>query len=168
MAAASHRVQRDSGQMTDQPGEDRRKHLDHIQAVIIRMSAASSTAKGWLLPVVTAAYGYAATKNAGPIALLGLAAVVLFAFLDANYLGQERAFRRLYAAVSRSEVPSYSMNPADAEEEQPAQWYYWLLWPFRFVLGPWVPRPKVWLSWSIAPFYGTLLGVGLYIYCHVN
>lgn len=33
--------------------EDRRKHLDYIQAVVTRQSAASSSAKGWHLPVTS-------------------------------------------------------------------------------------------------------------------
>jgi hypothetical protein len=154
--------------MTDQPAEDRRKHLDHIQAVITRMSAASSTTKGWLLPVVTAAYGYAVTKHALSVALLGVTAVVLFALMDANYLRQERGFRRLYTAVVHTEVPSYSMNPADADGDKPASGWDFVSWPFRYVIGRWIPGPAVWLSWSIAPFYGTLLGVVLYIYWHVK
>lgn len=48
--------------------EDRRKHLDFIQAVVARMSAASSNSKAWLLPVVAATYGYALTKNAESVA----------------------------------------------------------------------------------------------------
>ena len=81
-------------------GDDRRKHLDYIQAVVTPMSSASSSAKGWLLPVVTAAYGYALAKQQSPVALLGVAAVLLFGFLDANYLRQEKAYRRLYDAVA--------------------------------------------------------------------
>ena len=43
---------------------------------------------------------FALTKSADSIALLGLAAVLLFAYLDANYLRQEKRFRRLYVAVA--------------------------------------------------------------------
>lgn len=84
----------------NQDPEDKRKHLDFIQSVITRMSAASSSAKAWLLPVVTAAYGYALTQNADSVALLGLGATLLFAYLDANYLPQEKRFRALYKTVA--------------------------------------------------------------------
>lgn len=88
--------------------EDRRKHLDFIQAVVTRMSAASSTTKGWLLPVVTATYGYAVVNREMSVALLGIAAVLLFAVIDANYLNQERAFRRLYDAVAQGgDIPAF-------------------------------------------------------------
>ncbi len=64
--------------------EDRRGHLGFLQATIVRMAAASSAAKGWLLPVVTAAYGYGLAKHPG-VVLLGIGAAVLFGFLDAHY-----------------------------------------------------------------------------------
>lgn len=145
--------------------EDRRKHLDFIQAVVTRMSAASSSAKGWLLPVATATYGFALTQHSRSVTLLGLAAVVLFMFLDANYLRQERAYRRLYDTVARGTraVPQFSLDPSEADDPIPAS----AGWRERVktVVGRWVPSWRVWSSWSILPFYGTLLliGVGIYI-----
>ena len=145
--------------------EDRRKHLDFIQAVVTRMSAASSSAKGWLLPVVTATYGFAMTQHSRAVTLLGLAAVALFMFLDANYLRQERAYRRLYDTVARAtrEVPQFSLDPSEADDPIPAS----AVWRERLktVVGRWFPAWSVWSSWSILPFYGALLlmGVGIYI-----
>lgn len=93
--------------------EDRRKHLEFIQAVVARMSSASVSAKSWLLPVVTATYGYGMTKNAWSVIALGMGAVLLFMFLDAHYLDQEKKFRALYDAVARdiAVVPVFSMDP---------------------------------------------------------
>ena len=154
----------DSESALPQPtDEDRRQHLAFIQAVITRMSSASSTAKGWLLPVVTATYGYALTQNDGSVALLGMAGVGLFAMLDANYLRQEQSYRRLYDTVARKRrpVPSFTLDPSEAEElpggDTP---------PRRKIqvwVGRWLPEPRVWLSWSIAPFYTGFLLVGLVI-----
>ena len=145
-------------------GEDVRKHLDFIQAIVTRMSAASSTAKGWLLPVVTATYGYALTKHAESVALLGLLAVVLFMFLDAHYLRQEQAYRKLYDAVARRtrDVPLFSLNVADAYDPHPGPGTGWER--LRAGLNRWFPGWRVWLSWSIAPFYGALLVVGLVVW----
>ncbi|ODA90086.1 hypothetical protein ATY41_11520 [Leifsonia xyli subsp. xyli] len=70
--------------------EDRRKHLDFIQAVITRMASAAADAKGWALTVAVAAFGFAATKQSYLIALLGLGAVVVFGALDSRYLREER------------------------------------------------------------------------------
>jgi len=148
--------------MPNVDADDRRKHLDYIQAVATRMSAASSAAKGWLLPVVTATYGFALTKKEYSISLLGIAAVLLFSFLDANYLREEKAYRRLYDAVARGrrDVPLFSLNLSDAEDAvSPARTTSRS--KARRALGRWFPHGDVWLSWSIAPFYGGLAVTGL-------
>lgn len=126
------------------------------------MSAASSNAKSWLLPVVTATYGYALTQGVGSVALLGMAGVCLFALLDANYLRQEQAYRRLYNAVAQQKRPllPFTMDPFEVDDSWPgrAAPSRLLVWAAR-----WLPRASVWLSWSIAPFYGGLLLVGLLV-----
>lgn len=143
--------------------DDRRKHLDYIQAVVTRMSAASSAAKGWLLPVVTATYGYALTKKVSSVALLGVGAVLLFGFLDANYLRQEKAYRRLYDAVARRthEIPLFSLDPSHADDPAPPA--ATSLQKVRLRVRRWFPGRAVWLSWSVAPFYGALVIVGCLI-----
>ncbi|QIK50344.1 HIT domain-containing protein (plasmid) [Gordonia terrae] len=145
--------------------EDRRKHLDYIQAVVTRQSAASSSAKGWLLPVTTAAFGFALTQRLWPLALLGVIAVILFAYLDANYLRSEKAFRKLYNTVARAErmVPRFTLDPTDADEpltEGTPEKTRWQKFKQSYV-----PEWSVWRSWSIAPFYVAMLvlGVGVLI-----
>ncbi|MBD0020855.1 HIT domain-containing protein [Gordonia sp. (in: high G+C Gram-positive bacteria)] len=143
--------------------EDRRKHLDYIQAVITRQSAASASTKGWLLPVVTAVFGFALTQHVWLLALLGICLIAVFAYVDANYLRSEKAYRELYKTVSRSErtVPHFTLDPTDAREPLPAdapaaaKWKTWCV--------TYVPEREVWKSWSIAPFYCAmlLLGVGV-------
>lgn len=145
--------------------EDRRAHLEFIQAVVTRMAASSASTKGWLLPVVTGTFGFALTKEDASVALLGIASVMVFAVLDANYLNQERAFRCLYDAVAeRKDVPPFSMNPSLAapRTSESAEATGW-----RRQLGAgirsWIPPVAVWSSWAIAPFYGSLVLVGLLI-----
>lgn len=145
--------------------EDRRKHLDFIQATIMRMSAAATTTKSWMLPVVTATYGFALTQRSTSVAVLGIAAVLLFAYLDANYLRQEKRFRRLYKAVAegKNEIAVFSLNPDDVILERSRKsaedWAKWMpRWINRFL-----PGPEVWLSWSVGPFYLLLLVVGIFI-----
>ncbi len=145
--------------------EDRRKHLDYIQAVVTRQSAASASAKGWLLPVVTAVFGFALTQNVWLLALLGICLIAVFAYVDANYLRSEKAYRELYKTVSRSEriVPYFTLDPTDAREPPPADAPVaakWKTWCAKYV-----PEREVWKSWSIAPFYSAmlLLGVGVAI-----
>lgn len=132
--------------------EDRRQHLAFIQAVITRMSQASATAKSLLLPVVSLTYGFALTQSRGGwIAALGLLAVLVFGILDANYLKQERGFRRLYDGVARgAKIPAFAMSPHLAAPAKGVRPNYW---------PDWVDIK----SWAIAPIYGPLLIVGLAI-----
>lgn len=145
--------------------EDRRAHLEFIQAVVTRMAASSSSTKEWLLPVVTATFGFAITMQEVSVAFLGTVAVIIFAILDANYLNQERAFRRLYDAVAAGEdVQPFSMNaslaaPAVSESTDGARQRNQLWAGIR----GWIPPIAVWSSWAIAPFYGSFILVGLFI-----
>lgn len=139
-----------SGVSASPTPEDRRQHLGFIQAVVTRMAQASSSAKAWLLPIITATYGFAITKNAPLIALLGIVAVIVFGILDANYLKQERAFRKLYDAVAvGGPIPAFSMNSTLAGTAG-ASSNYWPDW-------------KDLKSWAIAPVYGPLLLTGIAI-----
>lgn len=129
---------------TEVSPEDRRQHLSFIQAVITRMSQASASAKTWLLPIVTATLGYAVTKDSPVVALLGALAVVIFGLLDANYLKQERAFRKLYDQVAHGgPVPAFAMNPALASPHG-KDVNYWPDWDDL-------------RSWAVLPFYGPFL-----------
>lgn len=130
--------------------EDRRQHLSFIQAVITRMSQASSSSKTWLLPVVTLTYGYAITEKDVWPAILGMAAILIFGTLDANYLKQERAFRGLYDRVAAGgDIPAFAMNPTLAATSGRGA-NYW-------------PDGKDLKSWAVAPVYFPLLIVGLAI-----
>lgn len=159
----------------DESGEAiRLKHLDYIQSIVARMSHSSTQAKSWLLPVVTATFGYALTQRSGTVALLGIAAILLFWYMDASYLRQERAYRRLYnAVVAGKKIPELSLDPHDVdrkipdadgdpspEDESEKKPEFWKsLWEaFR---GWWFLDPKVWFSWSIFPFYVGFLAVGI-------
>ncbi|GAA2223256.1 hypothetical protein GCM10010413_15380 [Promicromonospora sukumoe] len=143
-------------------GEDRRKHLELVQAVVARMAAASGNVKTWLLPVVIALYGFSITEGSVALALLGLATVILSMYVDANYLRVERDFRGLYDAVARNTRPvrAFSLDPSGtAAPVPPGSWRGLLAASAR----RWVPGWRVWRSWSILPFYGALLLIGLVI-----
>lgn len=141
--------------------DDRRKHLDYIQAVVTRQSAASSSAKSWLLPIVTATFGFALTQDSWPLAALGLVSVALFSYLDANYLRSEKRFRRLYNTVAQSRrmVPHFTLDPADADDPpaggvpEDSKW--------RAFARDYIPEWDIWRSWSILPFYSALAAIGI-------
>lgn len=143
--------------------DDIRKHLDFIQAIVARMAGASAAAKDWLLPVVSATFGFALVKHEAQVAVLGILAVLLFAFLDANYLRQEKAYRGLYDTVARQTRPvvTFSLDPSDADDPIPPAGNR--REKLRALRRRWFPDREVWLSWSVAPFYGALLLVGLWI-----
>lgn len=177
MGKAERGMQKDFGPVNQTGGsdaEDRRKHLDFIQAVVTRMSAASSTTKSWLLPLVTATYGYALTQKADSVAVLGIMAVMIFAFLDANYLRQEKAYRKLYDAVAglgytenqTRVVPPFSMDPSDADDPILENSTFWR--KSAQIWRRWMPKWTVWCSWSVAPFYGSLFVIGVVILLRVK
>lgn len=157
----------------------RLKHLDYIQSIVARMSQSSTQTKSWLLPVVTATFGYALAQQSVTVALLGIAAVLLFGYMDASYLRQERAYRRLYnSVVAGDSIPEFSLDPNDidrtipdadgdstAEGDPSRKAGYWN--DLREALRGWLFfDPKVWFSWSISPFYGGFLAVGIAVLWH--
>lgn len=127
--------------------EDRRQHLSFAQNVISRMAQSSSNTKSWLLPVVTAAYGYSLTKCSVALAVLGIVATVVFAFLDVGYLRTERKYRDLYERIAAGDpdVPTYSLNYQCSGETMRTRF----LEHYSVIKG-----------WAIWPFYGTLLVSG--------
>ena len=136
------------------------------------MAQSSVQTKSLLLPVVVAAYGYALTQKSVSVSLLGIAAVILFGYIDASYLRQEQAYRRLYNAVieGTKEIPLFSLNPccvdinadlnlAEDTELVCEEKSFWK--KSGEVIKEWVfLDPKVWLSWSIFPFYFGFLMIG--------
>ena len=87
---------------------DKLKHLEFIQNVITRMNTNSFQIKGWAITIVSASLAlYAATKNECFI-LVGVFPSLIFWFLDAYYLTQERKFRGLY-----NDVAGVSAKPVD-------------------------------------------------------
>lgn len=76
--------------------ESKIKHLEFIQNVITRMNTNSFMIKGWAITIVSAIFViYVSTQNVYFI-LVCVLPIILFWFLDAYYLTQERLFRCLY------------------------------------------------------------------------
>src|SRR5262245_26241365 len=94
--------------------EDRRKHLEMIQAVITRMAGNSFLIRGWTVTLVAALFALAADKANRSFVVIAYFPSIAFWCLDAYYLAQERRFRALYDAAARdpeaSTVRLYSMN----------------------------------------------------------
>lgn len=130
--------------------EDRRKYLEFVQTAIARMSTASNTSKGWSLTVATAVLGYALTNDSPPVALLGVGAIAMFAFLDARYLREERKFRELYEDARTHRSDFYDMRAARYADRNDPQHHK--------DRCDWSSIAK---SWSLWGFYGPMLAVAI-------
>lgn len=75
------------------------KHLEMIQNIITRMNSNSFQVKEWVITIVSALIALYANSNNTSYIFVGLVPTVLFWYLDAYYLQQERKFRGLYNDV---------------------------------------------------------------------
>src|SRR3954470_10499895 len=104
--------------------EDQRAHLAFVQGVITRQAGNSFLIKGWALTVAVALYGFSIGRQSWPLALLALAPILIFAWLDAYFFRQERLFRCLYDAIVADDdrVNPFSMNAKIFERNKSARW----------------------------------------------
>ena len=80
--------------------EEKLKHLEFIQNIITRMNSNSFQIKGWTVTIVSALLAiYVSSKN-NYLIIVGFFPIMMFWFLDAYYLSQERKFRGLYNDVA--------------------------------------------------------------------
>ncbi len=87
------------------------KHLEFIQNVITRMNVNSFQIKSWAVTIVAATLAlYASTKSEWFV-LVGIIPSVIFWFLDAYYLTQERKFRGLYNDVAGVSEKPFDLKP---------------------------------------------------------
>jgi hypothetical protein len=71
-------------------------YLNILQSIITRMAGNSGNCKTWCITLTSALLVLIADKGKVNIIWIALIPVLLFGFLDAYYLGQERAFRETY------------------------------------------------------------------------
>lgn len=80
--------------------DEKIKHLEFIQDVITRMNSNSFQIKGWMVAIVSALLAVFASTQNKHFVLVAILPAVIFWFLDAYYLWQERKFRGLYNDVA--------------------------------------------------------------------
>jgi hypothetical protein len=116
-----------------------------VQAVIARQASNSFLLKGWALTITVAFFGFIATQLHWELALVALLPVMVFWFLDAYYLRQERLYRCLFedARQPGSSVPLFSMDTQPYKTNESARWR------------------NVAKSVTLSLFYGLFLVVGL-------
>jgi len=117
-------------------------HVNLLQGIISRLAGNSASCKTWCIALVSAFLSLAGATHLPGIVSFALVPVVVFAFMDAMYLNQERAYRALYTAkVNAIRQRTYVISDAfDASA------------PVQFS-GIW----SALASWSICPVYLTLI-----------
>lgn len=86
-------------------------HLGFIQGVINRMGSNSAMIKGWTVTLVAAIFALASKDSNQNFIFIALIAALLFCFLDAYYLSQEKQYRELYKRVAeKNDVDFFSMD----------------------------------------------------------
>lgn len=83
--------------------EMRLRHLTDIQLIIARLSENSFVIRGWSVTLVSVIVAFIDSRNDSSrlSVLVAVPPTVVFWWLDAYYLRQERLFRLLYRATAR-------------------------------------------------------------------
>jgi len=92
------------------------KHLEFIQNIITRLNTNSFQIKSMTITIVAALLAVYVSTNNSYFIMLPLLPTMLFWFLDAYYLQQERKFRGLYndvagATPNSTPIKSFEMRP---------------------------------------------------------
>ncbi|MBP7030989.1 MAG: hypothetical protein KBB84_08310 [Spirochaetes bacterium] len=96
--------------------EDNRKHLDYLQALITRMNSNSFQLKSLAITITAAFLAIFASTQKVVFIIISVAPVLIFWFLDAYYLQQERKLRGIYndvigyTTVNKIEVYQMPLN----------------------------------------------------------
>lgn len=108
--------------------ENKRKHLEMMQAIIERMAGNLFFLKGWAITLIAALFALAA-KDANPkYIVVAYFPVITFWILDGYFLHQERLFRALYDHVRKLDESAidFSMNTRRQRETDKLRGF--LLW----------------------------------------
>ena len=97
------------------------KHLEFIQSTITRMNQNSFQIKGWMITIVSALLALYARSEKKLYIFIAIVPAIVFWFLDAYYLQQERRFRGVYNDVADLSTENNRVNVR--EFEMPIQKY---------------------------------------------
>lgn len=120
-------------------------HLQMLQGVIARLAGNSAACKAWCVGLVSALTLVVAESAKLELLVVPMLPIILFASLDAYYLGLERRFRRAYDTFARK-LHDGSATVDDAFILAPRP-------KWREIIGEGVEAV---LSFSVWPFYGGL------------
>ena len=99
--------------------EEKLKHLEFIQNVILRMASNSFIIKGWCITLVAGLFALAEKDSSKVYVLIAFIPILAFWILDAYFLQKEIAFRCLYEDVRKKENAQidFNMNVKEFEKE---------------------------------------------------
>lgn len=102
--------------------ENKYKHMDYIQSAITRMASNSFYLKGWNVTIIAAIVALSIKESDWRIYACALLLNIVFWFLDAYYLKQEKLFRELYrkiSAISDDAAIDFSMDTREFKQNVP-------------------------------------------------
>ncbi len=123
-------------------------HLGFIQGVITRMGSNSFLLKGWSVTLVAALFALSAKDANNNFVLIAYFPVLVFWFLDAFFLHQEKLFRKLYEEVANGNISSdlFTMNTSLVIDKTPS-------------------LISVFFSKTLLPFHGVIVLVLIFAMC---
>ncbi|PKO84608.1 MAG: hypothetical protein CVU17_02960 [Betaproteobacteria bacterium HGW-Betaproteobacteria-11] len=116
-----------------------------LQSVIQRMANNSASSKAWCITLVSAILVIVADKGKPQYAWIAVIPTLLFFVLDAYYLALEKGFRNAYNSFI-NKLHSEALSAADLFVVNPQGGQFGLF-------------ARSILSFSVWPFYATLLGM---------
>ena len=127
--------------------ENKRKHLEFIQAIISRMASNLFFLRGWTITLIGALLALFSKNNSPDYIFYFLIVIVLiFWILDGYFLSQERSYRDLYNHVRKlkEEEIDFSMDVSSVTNQ----------------VRPW---EDVVFSKTLSIFYGAIIGTILIV-----
>ena len=105
--------------------EQKIKHLEMIQGIITRMNQNSFMLKGWMITIVSALLAIYADKGNIGYLIVSIFPILVFWFLDAYYLQQERKFRGIYSdIVEGKDLPLCKMPVGEYNKKKDGKYSY--------------------------------------------
>ena len=100
------------------------KHLEFIQATIVRQSTNSFLVKGWSVVLVSALFALAAPGSQAVFVYLAYAPAIIFWGLDGYFLWQERLYRALYdhVRIKQPDDIDFSMDTSAFRDQSGCSW----------------------------------------------
>ena len=128
--------------------ENKRKHLEFIQAIVSRMAGNLFFLRGWTITLIAALLALFIKGNSSNYVIYFLIILILvFWILDGYFLSQERLFRDLYNHVRKlkEEEIDFSMDTSEYKKYKKNTLIYTMFSPTLLI------------------FYLPLIGVALFI-----